>query len=255
MDRPAEVKEPLDTAALTASFSSLLEEDEWEYEGEEGEEEPDVDASLLVENLGLSKETTDALLARGIRALFPIQGMVLQPAMEGQDLIGRAKTGSGKTLAFALPVVESLLAEDKAAAAAAAGKRWRPVTGRPPRCLILAPTRELANQVAKEFETVCPSLTVLSVYGGTSIGAQMRELERGTDVIVGTPGRVIDLIERRKLVLDRVRFAVLDEADQMLDMGFEQDMEQILSQVGGWRLAVGGVGVWGGVVGKEGRGG
>lgn len=149
---------------------------------------------------------------------------VFQPAMEGSDLIGRAKTGSGKTLAFALPVVEGLISEDRAAGvgAAAPARRGRPpkslleggmppssvprgAYGRAPRCLILAPTRELANQVAKEFESVCPSLTVRSFYGGVSIVNQIRDLERGVDVVVGTPGRVIDLIERKKLPLSKVR--------------------------------------------------
>jgi ATP-dependent RNA helicase DDX21 len=123
--------------------------------------------------------------------------MVLQPAMEGRDLIGRAKTGSGKTLAFALPVIEGILEEDRAS-----GTRRR--AGRAPRCVVLAPTRELANQVAKEFESACPGLTVRSFYGGVSIGTQIRDLTKGVDVVVGTPGRVIDLIERRSLRLDQV---------------------------------------------------
>ena len=224
---------------MTATFSSLLDdEDEGEWGlGHAGDTaESDVDETLMVENLGLSAETVDALRARGIEALFPIQRQVLQPAMEGRDLIGRAKTGSGKTLAFALPVIEGILAEDAASgrpAAAAAGGRGarRGAPGRAPRCLVLAPTRELANQVAKEFESACPSLVVRSVYGGVSIGTQIRDLERGVDVVVGTPGRVIDLIDRRALRLDKVRYAVLDEADQMLDMGFQEDMEAILGQV------------------------
>jgi len=202
-------------------------EDEDENILDEDQEVVQVDAhvddeTLRVENLGLSEETVAALYKRGIQALFPIQKSVFAPAMDGRDLIGRAKTGSGKTLAFALPVVEGLLAEDR---------ETKPARGRPPRAIILAPTRELANQVAREFETACPKLKVVSVYGGVSIGGQIRDLERGADVIVGTPGRVIDLIERDKLVLDKVRYAILDEADQMLDMGFEEDMEKILSYV------------------------
>ncbi|KAF8057135.1 RH3A [Scenedesmus sp. PABB004] len=219
-----------------ASFASLM-DDEDEYELEEGDEfetdsdglalsgaETDVDETLLVDNLGLSPETAAALKRRGIEAVFPIQRQVLAPAMEGRDLIGRAKTGSGKTLAFALPVVESLIAED-----AARGGRKAP--GRSPRCLILAPTRELAKQVASEFNSVCPGLTVASFYGGTSITAQIDALRRGVDVVVGTPGRLMDLLERKKLHGDKVRFVVLDEADQMLDMGFEEDMEVILQQM------------------------
>jgi ATP-dependent RNA helicase DDX21 len=156
--------EEIDQVSATASFRTLLDDDEDEQEVEEVE--VDVDSNLLVANLGFSAETTQALLNRGITSLFPIQGIVLQPALEGRDLIGRAKTGSGKTLAFALPVVESLLAEDKAA-----GGKMRP--GRSPRCVVLAPTRELANQVAKEFASVSPRHKVLSVYGGTSINTQV----------------------------------------------------------------------------------
>ena len=163
--------EEIDQVNVTSSFRTLLDDEEDEQEIEEAE--VDVDATLLVENLGFSAETTRALLDRGIKSLFPIQSLVLQPALEGRDLIGRAKTGSGKTLAFALPVVESLLAEDKAA-----GGKLK--VGRAPRCLILAPTRELANQVAKEFESVSPRYKVLSVYGGTSINTQVR-----------TPGAVV----------------------------------------------------------------
>eukprot|EP00878_Enallax_costatus_P022542 GHUV01023916.1.p1 GENE.GHUV01023916.1~~GHUV01023916.1.p1 ORF type:complete len:179 (+),score=26.23 GHUV01023916.1:93-629(+) len=119
---------------VQASFATLLDdEDEYEYEFEEGEdvvEEAEVDTTLLVENQGLSQEVIYALKKRGINALFPIQLMVLQPALEGVDLIGRAKTGSGKTLAFALPVVESLLAEDLQGGFQAGGRKAR---GRTPR--------------------------------------------------------------------------------------------------------------------------
>jgi len=213
------------------SFSSLMDsEDEYEMEGQEViqvKNTQEVDESLKVTNLGLCQETVNALAARGITALFPIQKVVFQPASEGRDLIGRAKTGSGKTLAFALPVVESLIKENKESTEAGVKAK----RGRAPRCIVLTPTRELANQVAKEFETVCPSLKVVSFYGGTSIGAQISQLERGVDVVVGTPGRVIDLIERNMLKLDKVRYAILDEADQMLDMGFEEDMERILGCV------------------------
>ncbi len=189
-----------------------------------------------MENLGLSDETVAALQKRGIMSLFPIQKSVFQPIQEGRDLIGRAKTGSGKTLAFALPVIEALLKvrscrrgraptcaqlrvlvcpqgtcrawTDFACALVcvqddlATGARKK--RGRTPRCVVLAPTRELANQVAREFESACPNLKVASVYGGVPIGGHIRELERGVDVVVGTPGRVIDLIERDSLKLDKV---------------------------------------------------
>ena len=182
-----------------------------------------MDDSLRVDRLGLSPAVVAALRRRGVEALFPIQKDVFAPAMAGVDIIGRAKTGSGKTLAFALPMVEKLLAGD------ATGRR--PTAGRLPRAIVLAPTRELANQVAGEIETACPpgSLTVRAVYGGTAIGPQLGDLRRGVDVVVGTPGRVQDLMERGALDLRDVQFVVLDEADQMLDMGFEKDMEAILS--------------------------
>ncbi|KIY95427.1 DEAD-box ATP-dependent RNA helicase 7 [Monoraphidium neglectum] len=226
------------TSDMSATFSSMLDEEDEFGEGDEWEEdgvESDVDETLLVSNLGLSDETVRALQARGITALFPIQRLVLQPAMEGRDLIGRAKTGSGKTLAFALPVIEGILAEDREAAGGVPldGRRRRGVPGRAPRCIVLAPTRELANQVAKEFESACPNLVVRSFYGGVPIGAQIRDLAGGVDVVVGTPGRVMDLIDRRSLKLDKIRYAVLDEADQMLDMGFQEDMENILGQAAG----------------------
>eukprot|EP00879_Flechtneria_rotunda_P009638 GHRR01010085.1.p1 GENE.GHRR01010085.1~~GHRR01010085.1.p1 ORF type:complete len:752 (+),score=235.05 GHRR01010085.1:500-2755(+) len=219
----------VEEAPAETSFTTLLDdEDEYEMvdEGFEAEEAEaaDIDTSLFVDNLGLSEEVVRALKKRGINALFPIQGLVFGPAMEGRDLIGRAKTGSGKTLAFALPVVENLLAEDKE-------RKGRKAPGRSPRCLILAPTRELAKQVASEFESVCPSLTVVSFYGGTSINAQIMDLKRGVDVVVGTPGRIMDLLDRKKLVGDQVRYVILDEADQMLDMGFQDDMEVILQQL------------------------
>uniref|UniRef100_A0A6S8LJW3 RNA helicase n=1 Tax=Dunaliella tertiolecta TaxID=3047 RepID=A0A6S8LJW3_DUNTE len=213
-----------DPVTSTSSFSSMLDDDS-DYDEQQEVIQVDMaeeDPSLKVENLGLSPVTVAALQKRGIQSLFPIQKVVFAPCMEGRDLIGRAKTGSGKTLAFALPIVEGLLEEDLQSGS-------KPVRGRPPRAIVLAPTRELANQTANEFKTVCPSLNVVSVYGGTSISMQISDLRRGADVVVGTPGRVIDLIERGSLSLDKVRYAILDEADQMLDMGFEEDMEKILS--------------------------
>eukprot|EP01026_Neomeris_dumetosa_P069001 TRINITY_DN6796_c0_g1_i4.p2 TRINITY_DN6796_c0_g1~~TRINITY_DN6796_c0_g1_i4.p2 ORF type:complete len:253 (-),score=27.00 TRINITY_DN6796_c0_g1_i4:41-799(-) len=146
-----------------------------------------VDDSLKLVNCGLSNTTLKALEQKGITALFPIQKHVFQPAMEGRDLLCRAKTGSGKTLAFALPVIENLIKEDA---------NTRPERGRPPRCVILAPTRELAKQVEKEFASAAPFLKLGVFYGGVSINNQITELRRGVDVVVGTPGRTIDLLER-----------------------------------------------------------
>lgn len=132
-----------------------------------------------------------ALERKGIKALFPIQKSVFDPAMAGQDLVARARTGSGKTLAFALPIIESILKEDKENG----GQRPRR-----PRALVLAPTRELAKQVAGELQsaTETKAVRVLTVYGGAPIYTQIREIERGVDVIVGTPGRTIDLVQKRQ---------------------------------------------------------
>lgn len=203
-----------------SSFASLFTEES------ESEVEEEIEESLLIKNCGLSQVTVDALQARGIKAMFPIQKQVFEPAMAGTDLIARAKTGSGKTLAFALPVIEKIMANR--AQGDIQGVKGR---GRPPQCLVLAPTRELAKQVEREFTSVAPTLFVGCYYGGAAIGPQLRELQRGVDVAVGTPGRIIDLIDQNALDLSHVRFVVLDEADQMLNVGFEQDVETILENV------------------------
>ncbi len=168
----------------------------------------------------LSVETVAALESRGIRALFPIQSATFDLIYDGKDIIGRAHTGMGKTLAFALPVVERL-ARFKAA------ERGLP-RAHEPLALVMAPTRELAQQVGREFESVSPRLGCLCVYGGAPIGPQMGKLRTGVDVLIGTPGRIKDLMQRGSLALSGVRCAVLDEADQMLDMGFADDMAEIL---------------------------
>ncbi|KAH7437048.1 hypothetical protein KP509_05G054100 [Ceratopteris richardii] len=176
---------------------------------------------LEISNLGLKAELVEALRKRGITNLFPIQEAVMKPATDGLDLIARAKTGTGKTLAFGIPIIQNLLLENERDR-----RRYRF-----PRVLVLAPTRELAMQVEKEFTESAPGLTTLCVYGGVSITAQQRKLQRGVDIAVGTPGRVIDLLERGSLVLNEVRFLVLDEADQMLAVGFEEEVERILDNV------------------------
>ncbi|KAI7840607.1 hypothetical protein COHA_005757 [Chlorella ohadii] len=176
------------------SFASLFTDDEEEVAAI-------VDPSLLIANCGLSDSTKT----------------VFEPAMAGHDLIARAKTGSGKTLAFAIPVIEKILAGPKAS-----GK---------PQCLVLAPTRELAKQVEREIASTAPTLRVGCYYGGNPIGPQLKELRRGVEIVVGTPGRIIDLIDQDALDLSAVRFVVLDEADQMLNVGFEKDVETILENV------------------------
>eukprot|EP00249_Psilotum_nudum_P023058 c28735_g1_i1 orf=588-3083(-) len=179
---------------------------------------------LEIAKLGLEEELVAALSKRGITHLFPIQEAVLKPAMEGRDIIGRAKTGTGKTLAFGLPIINGLLQENE---------QKRPLRhfGRIPRALVLAPTRELAVQVEREFMESAPDLSTVCVYGGVSITAQQRKLAKGVDVAVGTPGRIIDLIERGSLNLNDVRYVILDEADRMLAVGFEEDVEKILEEL------------------------
>jgi len=152
----------------------------------------------------------------GFKTLFPIQAQAIIPLLEGKDVIGQARTGTGKTAAFGIPMVEQLDPETNC------------VQG-----LVLVPTRELAVQVADHIRQFSKysKLRVLPVYGGQSISRQARALERGIHIVVGTPGRTIDLIKRRILNLASVKIVVLDEADRMLDMGFIDDIEYILSKV------------------------
>ncbi|KAG9136039.1 hypothetical protein Leryth_025855 [Lithospermum erythrorhizon] len=140
--------------------------------------------------------------------------------MQGKDMIGRAKTGTGKTLAFGLPIMDKIIKFN-----AKHGK------GKNPLALALAPTRELARQVDKEFHETSNEIDTLCVYGGVPISHQMSALNCGVDVVVGTPGRVIDLIQRGALNLSEVQFVVLDEADQMLNVGFADNVETILQNI------------------------
>ncbi|WP_407540046.1 DEAD/DEAH box helicase [Deinococcus radiomollis] len=163
----------------------------------------------------VSPELSALLEARGILEASPIQEQTLPHTMQGRDLIGRARTGTGKTLAFALPILSKLTPN-----------RDR---GRNPRAIIMAPTRELAKQVSEEFSKSGPSFEVLTIYGGAAYGPQEKALQRGVDIVIGTPGRIIDHIERGNLRLEDVQFAVLDEADEMLSVGFADAIESILS--------------------------
>ena len=171
-------------------------------------------------DLALRPELLDALTALGYEEPTPIQREAIPPLLEGRDLLGQAATGTGKTAAFALPLLQVL------------EQRGR---GSSPVGLVLAPTRELAMQVSEATHRYGRDLfgqgsgaRVLPVYGGQPIGRQLRELERGVDVVVGTPGRVLDHISRGTLDLSELRTVVLDEADEMLDMGFAEDIEAIL---------------------------
>ena len=170
------------------------------------------------DDLDLRPELLTTLTELGYEEPTPIQSEAIPPLLEGRDLLGQAATGTGKTAAFALPLLHGL---------ASLGKRER---GAGPVALVLAPTRELAMQVSEATHRYGKLLgaRVLPVYGGTPIGRQLRELERGVDVVVGTPGRVMDHINRGTLRLADLHTVVLDEADEMLDMGFAEDIEAIL---------------------------
>jgi superfamily II DNA/RNA helicase len=165
--------------------------------------------------LGVSAEVASALEERGIVSPFPIQALVLPDALAGLDVLAKAPTGSGKTFAFGLPVVE----------------RTTPADGAPS-VLVLVPTRELAAQVADELELIGrqKGLRVAAVYGGAPIGSQAKRA-RGAHVLVATPGRLQDLVERRLVSLDRVRTLVLDEADRMLDMGFKPQVDRLVRRL------------------------
>ena len=168
----------------------------------------------------LSDVTVKALHARGIKSLFPIQASTFAPLFGGSDLIGRARTGMGKTLAFVLPTIEQLLQ--------APGGPVRRAGGAGPAILVMAPTRELAKQVASDFELTAPTLRTLVVYGGTGYEPQRRAMRSGIEIVVGTPGRIKDHAQNGTLNLENLTHVVLDEADQMLDMGFADDMREIL---------------------------
>jgi len=173
-------------------------------------------ASVLFSDLGLSETVVRAVKSIGYESASPIQAATIPAMLEGADILGQAQTGTGKTAAFALPILSRIDMRKHA-----------------PQALVLVPTRELAIQVAEAFQKYAaghPAFHVLPIYGGQSYLPQLNALKRGPQVIVGTPGRVIDHLERRTLNLDAIKCVVLDEADEMLDMGFADAMEAILSQ-------------------------
>ncbi|CAM9459924.1 unnamed protein product, partial [Choristocarpus tenellus] len=154
----------------------------------------------------------------------------------GKDILCKSKTGSGKTLAFAIPICEVLDRQvGISSRAKQRGGRWKEFTrcasGRRPRAIVVAPTRELAKQVEREFNRIAPDLSSLAVYGGTPIGPQIGQMRKGCDVIVGTPGRIIDHLEQGTLSLSEIQFCVLDEADLMLQMGFQESVERLFEQM------------------------
>ena len=168
------------------------------------------------DDLPLSREIMKAIEELGFNSLFPIQAQAITPLLEGKDVIGQAKTGTGKTAAFGIPMLERL------------NPKVHCVQG-----LILEPTRELTIQVAEHINQLgkYTGLNVLAIYGGASIQEQMYALRNGVQIVVGTPGRIIDHLKRGTLNLSSVKIVTLDEADRMLDMGFIDDIRYILSRV------------------------
>ncbi|WP_410050041.1 DEAD/DEAH box helicase [Actinomadura sp. CNU-125] len=166
--------------------------------------------------LGVVPEIADALETEGIVDAFPIQELALPIALGGHDIIGQARTGTGKTLAFGIAVLQRI-----------------EHGGRKPQALIVAPTRELALQVTDDLLVAGGKLgtRVLSVYGGRAYEPQISALREGVDVVVGTPGRLLDLVKQKHLDLSQVGVLVLDEADRMLDLGFLPDIERIIKKV------------------------
>ena len=177
-------------------------------------------------DFGLRQEIVDALSEQGIDKPFPIQSMTLPIALDGQDIIGQAKTGTGKTLGFGLPVLNNVIAPKDD------GHQDLDIPGAP-QALIVAPTRELAVQVSKDIEGAAKNLSVrmATIYGGRDYEPQINTLKKGVEIVVGTPGRLIDLMKQKHLDLSQVRSVVLDEADEMLDLGFLPDVETLLQQV------------------------
>nr|XP_042712878.1 nucleolar RNA helicase 2-like isoform X2 [Chrysemys picta bellii] len=193
-------------------------------EASSGECDSEQEQELTVEqkegafsNFCISKGTIELLRARGVTYLFPVQVKTFKHIYDGKDVVAQARTGTGKTFSFAIPLIEKLQGEMQ--------ERKR---GRTPKVLALTPTRELANQVAKDFKDITKTLSVACFYGGTAYSGQIDLIRSGIDILVGTPGRIKDHLQNGKLDLSKLKHVVLDEVDQMLDMGFAEQVEDIL---------------------------
>lgn len=167
--------------------------------------------------LGVAPDLVAVLTEHGIEEPFPIQALTIPDALAGRDITGKAKTGSGKTLAFGIPMVQKLSQAQR-------GK---------PKGLVLVPTRELANQVARVLRTLVKArkLWLIAVYGGAKMGPQIDAFRKGVEIVVATPGRLIDLMERKVVSLESVEIVTIDEADQMADMGFLPQVRRIMRTV------------------------
>ncbi|BAU95537.1 cold shock DEAD-box protein A [Corynebacterium suranareeae] len=213
--RVAETSEDADSAQAD-NASNVINENE---DSSEGDNQPSTESSSTeaksgFDVLGLPERVLNAVRKVGYETPSPIQAQTIPILMEGQDVVGLAQTGTGKTAAFALPILSRI---DKSV--------------RSPQALVLAPTRELALQVADSFQSFADhvgGLNVLPIYGGQAYGIQLSGLRRGAHIVVGTPGRIIDHLEKGSLDISGLRFLVLDEADEMLNMGFQEDVERIL---------------------------
>src|SRR5699024_6992999 len=206
-DQQAETVEKNNDTTPTASSQD-------DVVAQDNEQENKDDDGAGFGELGLSPEVFDAVRAVGFTKPSPIQEQTIPLLMAGEDVVGRAQTGTGKTAAFALPILSRLN-----------------LKSRKPQALVLAPTRELALQVAESFEDFAEKMggvNILPIYGGQPYGAQLSGRRRGADVVVGTPGRVIDHLQKGSLDSSELRVMVLDEADEMLNMGFQEDVERIL---------------------------
>jgi len=186
----------------------------------------ELDDSHKIENFQISNSTRDHLRGLGISHLFPIQAATYTFIYEENDLVGRDRTGSGKTLSYVLPLCENFRAQGL----------FKNKPGQKPLAMVVLPTRELVIQVTNVFNTIKYNdfeYRTLSIYGGVDIRGQMNDLRKGIDIVIGTPGRLLDLIERKAISFGSLKTIVLDEADQMLDMGFQEDIEKIYKAVQG----------------------
>ena len=172
---------------------------------------------MTFEDLGVAPDICEALATRGIREPFPIQEQTIPLALSGQDIIGQAKTGTGKTFGFGLPLLQRIGENPDGGVQA----------------LVVVPTRELCVQVYEDLVLAASnrSTSIVPIYGGKAYEGQIEELKAGAQVVVGTPGRLLDLVQQRVLSLKGVREMVLDEADKMLDLGFLPDIERLFAQV------------------------
>ncbi|XP_042360575.1 nucleolar RNA helicase 2 [Plectropomus leopardus] len=203
------VQTPIQTPAQSSEDSASDSEKETETpEQKEG----------AFSNFRISQVTIDKLKARGVSYLFDIQVKTFNPVYDGEDVIAQARTGTGKTFSFAIPLVEKLQRDSAEFA-----------RGRAPKVLVLTPTRELAIQVAKDFKDISKRVSLACFYGGSSYNPQIDAIRNGIDILVGTPGRIKDHLQNHKLDLSKLKHVVLDEVDQMLDMGFAEQVEEILA--------------------------